>query len=348
MNKEDFFSDIIEAYKLYGFVNRKLLTNLHPEYNVGWQLSKYNGLKNICKELNIVYKQASKLSDEDIKNDFCRVYYERGEISTDIYNKYGCYSSSTIKTHFGKFNNLMKECGFKQNVSRLDTKEEVINDFMEFYGTYHTTSSTMYRRYGSYCESVINRLFGSWSNFLKNINLKPICQKIGSDKMIEQIVELYNEYGFLSAKLINDNTDFTYSAISNYYSMKEISEFCGKENVFLKFESSGAKCLYKILKELYHDVECEFTADWLINPKTNRKMYVDFYIPSEKIAIEYDGMQHDKYIEFIHKNYKNFYYQVYRDRLKENILTKHGIKVIRIKYEEKISIESIKNKILDM
>lgn len=350
MNKEEFYEDIKRTYEKYGIINRKILTLEHPEYNVGWQLSKYSGLKNICKEIGIEYTQASRINKDDIKSDFCRVYYDNGEISQALYNKYGIYSSSAIKTYFGKFNNLMKECGFKQNVSRMDSKDEIINDFVNFYHKYNTTSSTMYRKYGSYCQSVIERLFGSWNEFIKSLNLKPINHKCGSDKMVNDIIELYNEYGFLSAKLINDNCDFTYQALSYYYTMDEISRLCGQENVFLKFQSVGAKSLYKILCELYGDENIikEFSESWLINNITGKRMYVDFYIPQLKLAIEYDGSQHDTYVEFIHKNYRNFYYQVYRDRLKERLLLSHGIKTLRIKYEEKLSTDSIKQRILSI
>lgn len=163
--------------------------------------------------------------------------------------------------------------------------------------------------------------------------------------MLSEVIRLYGEYGFLSAKLINDNCDFTYQALSNYYSIREISNACGKDDVFLKHKSAGAKALHVILCEIYgsDNVIEEYSEKWLVNKKTGKRMYCDFYIPALKLSVEYDGEQHDEYIEFIHKNYKNFFEQVYRDRLKEHILLSHGIRTIRIKYDCKMTLETIKD-----
>ena len=89
----------------------------------------------------------------------------------------------------------------------------------------------------------------------------------------------------------------------------------------------------------------EYTTEWLINPKTGKRLYVDFYLKGYDIAIEYDGEQHYKFVKFIHKKYKNFYNQVYRDRTKEKILLNHGIKTVRFKFDENITKSHIKEKI---
>lgn len=350
MDKATFFKNILDTYNKYGYINRKLLIEEFPDYNVGWQLSKYHGLKNICSELGLNYRQASMLNPKDIEDDFIEVYRKHGTISEEIYNKYGTYSSSVIKTHFGGINSLMKKLDIPLNTSRLDTQEDVIRDFVNFYDQYHSTSSTKYRKYGKYSQSVIDRLFGSWNDFMNELGMKSVGNKPGASKMIDDVLELFNKYGFLSAKLINDNCDFTYQALSYYYSMDEISDFCGVDNAFVKFRSSGSKVLEKILVDIFskENVVCEYSEKWLINPQTKKRMYVDFFIKSINTAIEFDGKQHYEFIEFIHRNYKNFFWQVYRDRVKEKILLKHGIKTIRFKYDENLSNEYVRNKLFSI
>ena len=347
MRKEEFYNIIKQIHDRYGYINRSLLEDNVHTFNVGWQLSKYNGLKNICRELKLQYNQKSKLKDEDIKNDLINIYDKYGYVSSELYEEYGKYSISAIKSHFGGLNNILKELGIQLNITRMDTKEDVIKDFKDFYSKHHTTSSTEYRKIGRYSQSVIERLFGSWSQFIKSIGLKPKNEKVGKEKMISDVISLYNEYGFLSAKLINDNCEFTYQALSYYLSKEEISAIIGVENAFLKKESSGAIQLYKELCLIFGDdnIKKEYYEDWLRNPKTNKIMYIDFYIPNSNLAIEYDGKQHYEFVEFIHRKFKNFYNQVYRDRLKEKILKKHGIKTIRFKYDEEINHDTVMNKI---
>ena len=165
--------------------------------------------------------------------------------------------------------------------------------------------------------------------------------------MLNDVKSIYEEYGFLSAKLINDNCEFTYQALSRYCSMEEISKECGTENAFVKFQSTGSKALYSILCDIYgkDDVCKEYSEPWLINPHTGKRMYIDFFLKQENIAIEFDGLQHYKYVEFIHHTYKQFFEQVYRDRIKEKLSLKHNIKTIRFRYDEKITLDFVKEKL---
>lgn len=80
--------------------------------------------------------------------------------------------------------------------------------------------------------------------------------------------------------------------------------------------------------------------DWLRNPETGRAMELDLYNEKLKLAIEYHGEQHYRYIPFFHKNSrKNFEAQVRRDNYKLDICDEHGVYVIVVPYnlpEEKI------------
>ena len=84
----------------------------------------------------------------------------------------------------------------------------------------------------------------------------------------------------------------------------------------------------------------------MINPLTNHPLFIDAYYPTEKIAIEIDGPQHYKFTPLFHETVKNFKEAQFRDKVKDELLKKHGIQVIRILHpdvkEIRIKLSSIK------
>lgn len=78
-------------------------------------------------------------------------------------------------------------------------------------------------------------------------------------------------------------------------------------------------------------------------PVVGTRMTLDFYNANRKIALEVDGKQHDKYVEFFHKkNRQNFLSQIYRDDEKHIFCEKNGITLVRIKEGEKINEELLR------
>lgn len=73
----------------------------------------------------------------------------------------------------------------------------------------------------------------------------------------------------------------------------------------------------------------KYKNDWLINPKTGRKLELDMYNEELKLCIEHDGLQH-----FIPvKNFggeKAFQKNLERDLIKNKLCTEHGVKMIRV------------------
>lgn len=63
-------------------------------------------------------------------------------------------------------------------------------------------------------------------------------------------------------------------------------------------------------------------------PKT--KLRIDFLNVTDKIAVEANGEQHDKFVPHFHKNLSGFLEHCGRDRKKEDWLEKNGYKLIEI------------------
>lgn len=323
---------------------RILKDNCKLGINVDYYLSKYNGIKKICDELGIEYINGNQADAEKIKEDFYRVYKKYGHINKEFYSKHGKYSNACIRTAFGGYNNLMKELGIPLNMVKKVTKEEVIEDIKKIYAKYHTTQSAQYRKYGSYVESTIMNLFGTWGEAVKasGIEYVPI-KEYGKEYMLKELKRVYEEHGYLTATLISHECEFTYEAAAWQFGKNHgIAEAIGYPQAFsVGHTSTKATLLKNILNKMFERVEVEYSWDWLRNDHTGKRMYVDFYIPEINYVFEYDGEQHERYTKFIHDTEEAFRETQYRDRLKNILLYEHGVKLIRLYYNEKITKEHI-------
>ena len=70
--------------------------------------------------------------------------------------------------------------------------------------------------------------------------------------------------------------------------------------------------------------------------KDSAKLRYDFYIPSKRLLIEYDGYQHYVFPNRCHETYHDFLKQKHHDWLKRKYARKHNLKLERILYNENI------------
>jgi hypothetical protein len=63
---------------------------------------------------------------------------------------------------------------------------------------------------------------------------------------------------------------------------------------------------------------------------------IDLFIPALGIAVEYDGIQHDKYNSFFFKDENAWNNSVHLDKKKNRYLEEKGVKVVRLKHNTKI------------
>ena len=81
---------------------------------------------------------------------------------------------------------------------------------------------------------------------------------------------------------------------------------------------------------------------WLKNNEGNN-LELDIYCEELKLAIEYNGIQHYKFIKFFHKDELNFQKRLADDKLKALLCIKKGIDLIVVPY----NIKNIKKYIVD-
>lgn len=88
------------------------------------------------------------------------------------------------------------------------------------------------------------------------------------------------------------------------------------------------KTTFEILTKKRYKFEEQKTFEWLVNDKSNSNLYIDFYLPNKKVAIECQGVQHFKKIEYFHRDPNSFKSQLDRDKMKKNLCEEHGITML--------------------
>jgi len=102
-----------------------------------------------------------------------------------------------------------------------------------------------------------------------------------------------------------------------------------------------------ILEKIYNK---KFTRDvrpkWLRNPRTNHSLELDCYNEELKIALEYNGIQHYVWPNFIRtQTYEQFMDQVVRDMDKIDICDSHGVYLITVPYT--VSFDELEDYIIE-
>lgn len=99
-----------------------------------------------------------------------------------------------------------------------------------------------------------------------------------------------------------------------------------------------------IFEHIFKQDFIKIRPSWLLNDEGNR-LEIDIYNEQLNLAVEYNGIQHYKYVEYFHKNIENFEKLVKNDKLKEKIIKEKGINFIVIPYTVINIYEYILNKL---
>lgn len=85
--------------------------------------------------------------------------------------------------------------------------------------------------------------------------------------------------------------------------------------------------------------------NWLRSPITNYHLRVDVFYPEYKLCVEFDGESHFRPIQFLPNQdpEKEFERVKLHDALKNELIPKHGLKLLRFKYDEPLDEVYIKN-----
>ena len=108
-------------------------------------------------------------------------------------------------------------------------------------------------------------------------------------------------------------------------------------------ESKGEVECRRVMQKLFDKPFYKTRPRFLNNPVTfgSNNLELDCFNEELKIAVEYDGAQHFKFIPYFHKTYEAFLNQRYRDYMKEQMCKENDIRLIRVPYT--VKIEDIEN-----
>ena len=112
-----------------------------------------------------------------------------------------------------------------------------------------------------------------------------------------------------------------------------------------KYHKTEGKLL-EILKQIFGRVNVIASVHplWAFSTKKVLLEY-DIGVPSIRLLVEYDGIQHYEYPNFFHKTRKEFNAQVERDKLKRELAFSNGWNLLVVKYNEDVTYGNIFKKL---
>ena len=115
-------------------------------------------------------------------------------------------------------------------------------------------------------------------------------------------------------------------------------------------ESRGEIECRKVLESIFKKPFPKARPDILKNPVTSdggvqNNLELDCYNKDLGIAVEYNGIQHYKYIPYFHKTKDSFHNQKYRDYMKRQMCENNGIYLIEVPYT--VEVKDIRTFISD-
>jgi hypothetical protein len=107
-------------------------------------------------------------------------------------------------------------------------------------------------------------------------------------------------------------------------------------------DSKGELECRRVLQYLFKKPFDKARPDFLRNPVTGGSfnLELDCFDAELRIAVEYNGVQHYKYVPYFHRNNDAFLNQKYRDEMKRQKCKENGVLLIEVPYS--VKLEDIK------
>lgn len=100
----------------------------------------------------------------------------------------------------------------------------------------------------------------------------------------------------------------------------------------LPFESKGEKECRRVLEKYTGLLFPKQRPSFLRNHISDHVLELDCFNDSLKIAVEYNGEQHYKFIPYFHTTKDSFYNLKYKDDIKQRLCKEHNVKLIVVPY----------------
>ena len=371
LTQEEFIKKLINKYgnkydlsKVKYFGNKTKVCLICPEHGEFWKrvdilLSKEccgcqkcgNEKRNQINTSNTeeFIKKAKKIHGD--KYDYSKVEYKNSSIKVCIICPEHGKFWQTPNAHLngkGCYKCFQERQSIITKQRNLLTTEEFVKKAKEVHGNKYDYSKVEYVNTHTKVCIICPEHGEFWQTPNAHLNGSG-CQKCGNEKR-KQKNTLSTEQFIKRAKEVHGDK-YDYSKVEYVKAKRKICIICPEHGEFWQQADShlhGCGCpkcnrshlendVEKFLKSNNIVFETEKKFEWLVN---NKKMSLDFYLPDYKIAIECQGEQHYKTYRWEKTNTRLLKRQKL-DLLKKELCEKHQIKIIYVKYNEKIE-ESLK------
>ena len=300
------------------------------------------------------YIKNRDFSKEDIIEDYEKVKRELGKdrLSREEYLQNGQYTRNNIAKQFGTWNGFKLAIGERPLMYKNVSKEDLVKQARQLYDKHGKLTAEIIRSEG-YSQPVVDRIFGSFGNMMKELGLKQ--EAIGKTKQLtdkqflSDLVEISKKYGYVNHVLLLKHSKIPLGSFINRYGT--FSNACLLAGVY----HVGDKSLWEDNGEAmtaFHEVaDClkspkfhtEFTFDWMRNNETGFLMPVDAYFPEYNLIVEYHGPHHYEKDYWLNVGSKGVGLEEIqrRDLLKLNLAKENGLKIVEIPHFEKDNIINI-------
>lgn len=168
----------------------------------------------------------------------------------------------------------------------------------------------------------------------KEPTVEPSAPRVAFDNIIEVQGSLSEssfeessaslDYSFIEPSMLSENSDRSLVLAPGNY----VRSFTDVEERDSHGETKCRQVLEKMIGKTFPKQRPKF----LVNPKTGANLELDCYNAELKLAVEYNGEQHYKFLKFFHKTEADFKEQQYRDDVKKQICRNKGITLITVPY----------------
>lgn len=128
-----------------------------------------------------------------------------------------------------------------------------------------------------------------------------------------------------------DHSDMMWTLFNKKYK----KPFESKNKV--SFESRGETECRRAIESITGEPFPRSRPSFLLNKVSGHHLELDCFNEDLKLAIEYNGEQHYKYIPYFHSNKDSFYNIRYRDEMKKQLCKDAGVELIIVPYTVKIN-----------
>lgn len=221
----------------------------------------------------------------------------------------------------------------KERLTIEEVKSRIDKVFNKKYDTSKIKYKNLYEKITLICP--IHGEFKSSPAHLFKGHGCPKCGNVGrktTDSFKEELVKIFGD-------------EYTYDKLNYKNNATKVIVTCKKHGDFEALpchlvhghgcpHCSNSSIMERKVSEILKSDGIEFVRqknfDWM------KRMKLDFFIPSKNIAIECQGIQHFKPIDYFGGE-KAFKHQVKKDLLKKKLCEEHNIKVAYINYNEEIN-----------